>query len=738
MKTLRRIFAMAMILIMVMSLGTTAFAVGPIENYYCEHATDACYKMVPDDTKCDKHVHSASCENPCTLEEGKDLICTEENHTHSETDCYAVHIHTNKCMKRGELICTMNNLPADLKTTTYAESGIDFNLYNFSQEMNLVKPVAETGNKAVYTTLSSYFNFGGHGSDGSLKYIKGTESIGQLDKGHFTYEKNLGPDGAPIITFDSVNKNPELESDEARSIGYVFGKKEHFAVTAYENIKNTPLTYNSETGYYEYDSSSNAVDFDEENNLVHVRGYKDQGKASADSNGSFAADDGIADFFPFNSRIKTGADGKTVFIQDNEKYKAADGTYYYFDNNQKDAGLGHPDYWFGASMKAVFYYPQDGVWMNSPMKYEFSGDDDAMVYIDNIFVMDLGGAHSRASGEINFATGLVETWLDAGNQPKLCIPGVPYDHRDWAADAKAAGTLYQDGDGSYRDSRGTVDKTQNNRIRYYPTTIYECYKAAYEEQGLDAEAVAAKLAEVFVKIEGETVVDAYGNEHDVYRFHDYSAHTFDWFYLERHSFEANFYTKFNLPTIPQNSLTIEKEVEDGNNLVDDDALYAFEVWATDKDGKETVKIDTVKVKSGESAVINNMIENTKADDEDDHFGFIVKELGQVKTVDGVETYSLEGYSTTWIGGGFDGEGVVTRELSAETSQVVKFTNTVNAPAPKPGTDPSTDDDAIIKDVPKTEDTTEMSKWLTASMISVVALVILFVAALNERKREEEK
>lgn len=321
------------------------------------------------------------------------------------------------------------------------------------------------------------------------------------------------------------------------------------------------------------------------------------------------------------------------------------------------------------------------------MKYEFSGDDDVMVYIDNIYVMDLGGAHSRASGEIDFATGLVETWLDAANQPTLYPSYSSYDHKEWAADAASANALKYE-DGFYYDTREPdVDEkgnAENNLIRYYPTTIYECYKAAYEEQGLDSDAVAAKLAEVFVKIEGETVEDAYGNEHDVYRFRDYSVHDFKWFYLERHSFEANFYTKFNLPAIPQNSLTIEKVVDDRYNRVADDALYAFEVWATDKNGEESEKIDTVKLKAGESAVINNIIAKTKADEADDHFGFIVKELGQVFNVDGVETYSLDGYTTTWVGGGNANpeNGYITAELSAETSQIVLFTNSViyNPPA----------------------------------------------------------
>ena len=104
------------------------------------------------------------------------------------------------------------------------------------------------------------------------------------------------------------------------------------------------------------------------------------------------------------------------------------------------------------------------------------------------------------------------------------------------------------------------------------------------------------------------------------------------------------------------------------------------MWATDKNDEETVQIgETIKLKAGECKVISDMIQKTKADDTDDHFGYIVKELGQVFNVDGVETYSLDGYTTTWVCSGNTNpeNGCITTELSADTSQVVLFTNSVN-------------------------------------------------------------
>lgn len=221
----------------------------------------------------------------------------------------------------------------------------------------------------------SLLNFRGVNNNGIPNMVNGADGacLGLVNSKLVDNKLMMGTDNngqgveVPYFNKEFLRGNNSLQDN----IGYVF-----------ENVL-FPFVKDSSTGYWEFDS----YDADQTLRMKQTaegRYFLDQvGASNAVKGFTSSAVTDKSNFFPFNDASESGSAKKL-------------------------------NYAFGVKLEIPFYMTADGkVKMDentsNDITFEFQGDDDVWIFIDDTLVLDIGGDHGAVKGSINFATCTAET-----------------------------------------------------------------------------------------------------------------------------------------------------------------------------------------------------------------------------------------------------------------------------------------------------------------------------------------
>ena len=96
-------------------------------------------------------------------------------------------------------------------------------------------------------------------------------------------------------------------------------------------------------------------------------------------------------------------------VNSSSKTDNVSNTYGFFPFNEtaKECSASNYNYGFGTKLEFKFRLTDDGTVVGTdgkkdPIKFNFSGDDDVWVYVDGNLALDVGGAHGKVTGQIDF------------------------------------------------------------------------------------------------------------------------------------------------------------------------------------------------------------------------------------------------------------------------------------------------------------------------------------------------
>lgn len=292
---------------------------------------------------------------------------------------------------------------ADHTVATTSPSGTTINLFDYW--VNPDDHLSVSGNGGINKNHRFQFNDG-----------QGSESLN-----HWTGNTNPQPG---IVNNTLLDGYPQLSKTwRGESLRYLFdssaqtGKTSHFGVTGLLKVQNGYYVYDSTQNYAAYNADKNAFDIYDTWGINNVGTSSHQGQ-----------------FFPFDAADK-------VFKEENDRL---------VQNGITADNTGNPSYndgkpvnhHFGLSMSSRFVQPAGGKTnTGDDMVFDFAGDDDVWVFIDDVLVGDIGGIHNMASLSINFRSGKIRiNRSDKGTLLSAYQTAGAQDSTKWNGNTFADGT----------------------------------------------------------------------------------------------------------------------------------------------------------------------------------------------------------------------------------------------------------------------------------------------------------